>query len=208
MSAPEQVHHQTVFDDELRHVGGVYAEALLNAAEKSGQADEVYEELRALVVDVFRRDPQLEEFLSSRAVSRAHKDEVLQKAFDGRATDVFSNFLHVLNAHDRLDTLRAVALAYRGLYEQRADRVRVQVRSAMPLQDDQQDRLRNELRETFKKEPVLETRVDPDLLGGLIIQVGDHLYDSSIRTRLDQIRNQLIERSNHEIQSGRDRFSS
>ena len=208
MSAPEQVHHQTVFDDELRHVGGVYAEALLNAAEKSGQADEVYQELRALVVDVFRRDPQLEAFLSSRAVSRAHKDEVLQKAFDGRAADVFSNFLHVLNAHDRLDTLRAVALAYRELYEQRAGRLRVQVRSAVPLQDDQQDRLRNELREAFQKEPVLETRVDPDLLGGMIIQVGDRLYDSSIRTRLDQIRNQLIERSSHEIQSGRDRFSS
>ena len=50
--------------------------------------------------------------------------------------------------------------------------------------------------------------VDPDLLGGMVVWVGDWLYDASVRSRLESIRNQLIERSSHEIQSGRDRFSS
>ncbi len=207
MSAPEQVHHETVFDDDLRHVAGIYAQALIGAAEKRQQADEVHEELQALVGDVFRREPQLEAFLSSHAIGR-DRTQVLQRTFDGRSTEVLDNFLHVLNAHDRLDTLRAVAAAYRELHDSRAGRLRVQVSSAAPLLDDQIDRLRNELREEFKKEPILETRVDPDLLGGLIVRVGDWLYDASIRTRLDSIRNQLIERSSYEIQSGRDRFSS
>jgi F-type H+-transporting ATPase subunit delta len=208
MNAPEQVRHETVFDDALRRVAGVYAEALLGAAAKRQQAEEVYEEFQALVGDLFRREPQLEAFLASRAVGRDRKAEVLRQAFEGRCSEVFANFLYVLNDHDRLDALRAVAAAYRDLYEVRTGRLRVQVRSAVPLPDDQQDRLRQELREAFHKEPILETRVDPDLLGGLVVRVGDWLYDASVRTRLETIRNQLIERSSYEIQSGRDRFSS
>ncbi len=78
----------------------------------------------------------------------------------------------------------------------------------MPLPDDQLERLRNELRGALRREPILETRVDPDLLGGLVVQVGDWVYDSSVRSRVADIRNQLIERSSHEIQSRRNRFSA
>jgi F-type H+-transporting ATPase subunit delta len=83
----------------------------------------------------------------------------------------------------------------------------VQVRSAVPLADDQADRLRQQLRESLRLDPVLRTEVDPKLLGGIVVKVGDWLYDASVRARLDSIRKQLIERSSHEIQSGRDRFS-
>ena len=86
--------------------------------------------------------------------------------------------------------------------------MQVRVRSAVPLADDQRERLTGELRETFGKEPVLHASVEPDLLGGLVVQVDDWVYDGSIRTRLDILRKQLVERSSHAIQSGRDRFSS
>ena len=55
-------------------------------------------------------------------------------------------------------------------------------------------------------EPLLEEKVEPELLGGLVVRIGDWVYDASVRTRLDEIRNQLIERSSHGIASGRDRF--
>ena len=55
---------------------------------------------------------------------------------------------------------------------------------------------------------MLATKIDPDLLGGLVVRVGDWLYDASVRTQLETIRNQIIARSSHEIQSGRNRFSS
>jgi len=160
------------------------------------------------VGEVFRRDPQLEEFLSSPAVTRDRKGEVLRKAFHGRVSATTLQFLLVLNDHQRLDVLRAAAAAYRELYEERSGRMKVLVRSAVPLDEDQQERLRQQLREAYRREPVLQTRVDPDLLGGLVVRVGDWVYDSSVRTRLEMIRDQLIERSSHEIQSGRDRFCS
>jgi F-type H+-transporting ATPase subunit delta len=114
----------------------------------------------------------------------------------------------VLNEHDRLGLLRPITTAFRRHYEERQNQQRVQVRTACPLHEDQINRLRDELRQVMKQEPVLEIHVDPVLLGGLVVQVGDWLYDASVRTQLLAIRNRFTERSSHEIQSGRDRFSS
>jgi F-type H+-transporting ATPase subunit delta len=206
--APDPTRPATVFDDATQHVAHVYAEALLNAARKAGQAEDVVENLDALVNDVFPRDRYLEAFLTSRAVGRERKAQALRAAFQGRAGDLFLNFLLALNDHDRLDALRAIAATAREIYEERTGLMRVQVRSAVPLPDDQRDKLRNELKTQYGRDPVLETRVDPELLGGMTVQVGDVLYDASIRTRLERIRNHLIESSSHAIQSQRDRFRS
>ena len=104
--------------------------------------------------------------------------------------------------------MRPILAAARDLANERANRIRVHVRSAVPLPNDQRDRLREQLRSTYHKEPLLETAVDPELLGGLVVQVGDWQYDSSVRRQLEILKNQLIERSSYEIQSGRDRFCS
>ena len=72
---------------------------------------------------------------------------------------------------------------------------------------DQAETLRQEIRAKFNKEPVLETRIDAELIAGMVVQVGDWKLDSSIRSRLQAIREQLVERSSYEIQSRRDRFS-
>jgi F-type H+-transporting ATPase subunit delta len=196
-----------VADVGAHRVARVYAEALLNAA-GSKQQDAVVEELAALVRDVFKRQPQVEEFLSSGAISRDAKAGVIRSVFDGRTSDVFTNFLQVLNNHDRLDVLRPILTAARELANERAGRLPVVVRTAVPLPDDQRERLRAELRSTFKMEPLLDSQVDPELLGGMVVRVGDFLYDASVRARLESLRDELIARSSHEIQSRRDRFSS
>jgi F-type H+-transporting ATPase subunit delta len=207
MSPTEQPRHETVLDDATRHVARVYAEALINAAAKAGRDTDILRELEALVGEVFARDPAIEGFLASAAIDRTRKAAVLRDAFAGRADDLLVNFLQVLNEHNRLGALRAVAAVYRELYDERSGRMKVNVTSAVPLSDEQQDRLRHQLREQFHREPVLHARVDPDLLGGLVVQVGDWVWDASVRTQIDEIREQIIERSTHAIQSGRNRFS-
>jgi F-type H+-transporting ATPase subunit delta len=71
------------------------------------------------------------------------------------------------------------------------------VTSAVPLPDDQREQLRQELRAKYNKEPVLTTQVNPALLGGVVIRVGDWIYDASVRTRLETLRKQLTERRSH-----------
>jgi F-type H+-transporting ATPase subunit delta len=189
--------HETVMDAGSRRVARVYAEALLGAAEKAGQIGPVLDEFASLFEDVFRADPQFGTFLASGAISRKPKAEVIHRVFDGRASEAFLNFLLVLNDHQRLDLLRGIYEAARELYDERGGRLRVLVTSAVPLPDDQRERLLQELRAKYRKEPVLTTRVDPALLGGLVIRVGDWTYDTSVRTRLETIRKQLIERGSH-----------
>jgi F-type H+-transporting ATPase subunit delta len=195
-------------DVGTQRVARVYAEALLNAAGKRGEADQALEELDSVIRDLYPADPHLEAFFSSGAIGRDRKAQTIRKLFEGRASQTFTNFLLVLNAHERLNLLRTIVVEAREIHEERTGRMRVLVQSAVPLPEDQQERLRQELRGTFKKEPLLDTRVDPELLGGLVVRVGDWLYDGSVRTQLDTIRNQLIARSSYEIQSRRDRFSS
>jgi F-type H+-transporting ATPase subunit delta len=202
-----QVRHQTVMDDETRQVARVYAEALYKAAAAANQTEEVLGELDDLVGGVFRRDPGLEVFFRSASISRDRKGAVLNKAVGGRASEVFVRFLGVLNHHERLGMIRPIATAYRNLYNRRARRIVVVARSAVPLTDDERRRLCEDVREVGQIEPLLEERVEPELLGGLVVHIGDWVYDASVRTRLDEIRNQLIERSSHGIESGRDRFS-
>jgi F-type H+-transporting ATPase subunit delta len=195
-------------DVSAQRLARVYAEALLGAAEKHGQGDEVFEELTSLVQDVFPADPQFEAFLSSGAVGRLPKGAVLRSVFENRAGELFFNFLMVLNEHDRLELVRTILGALQTLRDERAKRVRVQVVTAAPLADDQRGQLKDYLQGNLQKEPMLETTVDPALIGGMIVRVGDWVYDASVRTKLESLRSQIITRSSHEIQSGRDRFSS
>lgn len=185
----------------------VYAEALVSVADKHGQADEVEQELHGIVDYVILRDPRAGQLLMSKAISRQQKEPLLREAFEGKVTDTLLRFLLVLNQRDRLDQFRAIWVAYRNLLDERAKRVRVKVRTAIPLPEDQLQRLTDLLRGSLRLDPVLEISVEPSLLAGMIVRVGDEVYDSSVSTRVENIRNQLLSGRNHEIQAGRDRFS-
>jgi|SRR5579875_4021980 len=194
MTANEQIHHATVFDDATRQVARIYAEALLSAADKQQQTQEVLEQLEELVRDVLARDSAFDLFLSSAIVSREHKRQALQRAFEGKINDILYRFLLVLNDHDRLGILREVAVFLRDLFERRAGRMHVEVKSAVNLDDEQRERLCRELRDKFHREPILSVQVDPELLGGLVIKVDDWVFDDSVRARLERLRDQLIEK--------------
>src|SRR5206468_11660335 len=163
--------HPTVLDVGTQGLAKVYAEAILRAAQTRSEGDELLEEFESLVNDVFGADPRLEAFLSSGAISRQGKAEAIRSVFSGRASTLFVHSLLVLNDHGRLELLRPIVAACRELRDQQAGRLRVYVRSAVPLPDDQREHLLLQLRETFHKEPLLETQVDQDLLGGMVVQV-------------------------------------
>jgi ATP synthase F1 delta subunit len=209
MSEPmEKIVEPVTADVSAQRIARVYAEALYRSAEERGQVAEIVEEMSSLIDDVFGADPTLEMNLPVGTVGRDRKTAILQKTFAGRSSELLLNFLIVLSNHDRLPLLRAIRHALTELHEERSGQVPVDVRSSAPLTEPQLERIRNEVRESFGREPLLRTAVDPDLIGGLTVQVGDWLFDATVRTQLDTFRNQLIERSSHAIQSGRDRFSS
>jgi F-type H+-transporting ATPase subunit delta len=193
MSEPQiQVHHATVMDDEARQVARVYAEALYRAAEEHNLAGEVMLELDQLVNEVFKSDPGLELYFASASVAEKSKGEAIGRAFRGRATDVLVQFLEVLNQHHRLDMIRPIVEAYRRLHNRRTKKLVVTAVSAVPLTDDERRRLCADVRAVVDVEPLLEEQIDPELLGGLVVRVGDWVYDASVRAKLDSVGKQII----------------
>jgi F-type H+-transporting ATPase subunit delta len=201
----------SVFDVDVLRVARVYAQSLLQAAQKANKVDLMQEHIDDLFGERTRdpNDPaDLGTLLTSTAIPRGRKEQVIRDAFGGRVDDLFLNFLLVLNEHNRLAIIRAVGAMYRELRDELYNRVRLQVRSAVPLNDDQKEQIKSQAGAYFKMEPVLVEVVDPTLIGGLQIQVGDRMFDLSLKSRLESIKNQLIARSSHEIQRRRDRVGS
>lgn len=191
-----------------RQVARVYSAALLDVAENAGLTEAVADELDGIVGPLFRESKDLEATLASPVIQRSVKAPLIEKAFRGRVSDVMVNFLLVLNSKSRLSLLSHIAPAYRHQMDARAKRIRVLVRSVLPLTADQTEHLRQTVGQAYGQEPVIISQLDETLLGGMVVQVGDEVFDSSVRTRVNNLRNQLLARSSYEIQVGRDRFST
>jgi F-type H+-transporting ATPase subunit delta len=194
-------------DDTVIAVARRYAEALIDAAQKEGQADAALEELTELQADVLARFPRFADLLASERVPASEKDRILKQALEGRASDLVLRFLRVLNRHGRLGLIRPIIAEARTIWDRRNRRIPVSVRTAVPLGEDQMQALKDRLTGLVPGTPILSVSTDPSLIGGLVIQVGDHLYDASVKNRLTQLRHRLIEGKMHEIQSRRDQFS-
>jgi F-type H+-transporting ATPase subunit delta len=193
--------------DETTELARRYAEALIGAAEKEGGVDPALEELAEIEKDVLNAFPRFAQLLASPRVSSAHKDQVLTDVFGKGASGLVLRFLRVLNRHERLGMLGVVAREARTLWDRRNHRIPVHVRTAVPLDENQLNTLRDRLALLTGATPVLLVSTDPELIGGLVVQVGDHRYDASVKNRLAQLRQRLIEGKMHEIQSRRDQFS-
>lgn len=189
-------------------IATVYAEALLNVAEMRGQAEAVGQELDSLVHGLFAASPELEAFLANPAVHRRRKIAVIDKAIAGKCSTLMEDFLRLLCRHDRLTHLRIIAVSFHALRDRLAKRMRILVESAVPLEPAEQERLHKMLKDALHKEPVLISRIRPELLGGLLIHVGDTVFDSTVLYWLETLRSLFLSRGSHEVQTGRDRFST
>jgi F-type H+-transporting ATPase subunit delta len=193
--------------DETLAVARRYALALVNASESQGSVEPILDEIAEIQDDVLRPYPRFAALLASARVARAEKDRILVDLFDKRASEFVVRFLRVLNRHSRLDLLGIILLEARTLWDRRNRRFPVQVRSAVPLDEAQLQLVRDQLARMTAGTPILQVATDPSLIGGLVVQVGDHIYDASVKNRLAQLRHRLIEGKTHEIQSRRDQFS-
>jgi len=170
----------------------VYAEALHAVATQGNQADAIGEELSAIAFQLMQPNSAIASFLNSVAITRNSKQPMLEAAFSGNSSPLFQQFVGVLNHNNRLGLLREIAQSYNKIQDVKAGRVRVRVTSATPLSDEQTDNLKKTLTASLNKTPILNVVVDAELLGGLIVQVGDRVYDTSVRTRLETLRNHLL----------------
>jgi F-type H+-transporting ATPase subunit delta len=187
--------HDTVLDvgSARARLAKVYAEALLAAAGKQGKIDETGAELASIVADVLDHAPDAESFLASPVVGKRAKIAALTAALPGRTSELVRGLFIVLAQNNRLSLARGISQIYQQLLDERAGRVPIKVTAATELSQAQRESLEATLSRILKQHPVLEVKVDPELLGGLIVQVGDRVIDTTVRTRLQSLRTLLLD---------------
>ena len=198
---------ESAFDTDRQYLGGVYARALLAAADEAGQTDAIMEELDSLV-DVLERVPGLRTALEAPRISVADRQRLIDKALGGRASQLLVNFVKVVTAKGRADCLGAIRAAAEALCDERAGRVRATMVTAQAADPGLQQKVAERLGSVLGKQVVIASQVDPAIIGGLIVRVGDTVYDGSLRNQLNQVRSAAINRANQEIRNSLDRFAS
>lgn len=195
------------FDPARQRLGTVYAKALLGATEKAGQTDLVLEELDSLVADVLDKLPDFEETLRTPRIGPEEKVQLLERVFGSRVSPLFMNFLKVAAGHERLDALRAIQRAARKLHNEMRNRVEVLVETAAPLSNQLRGSIGAKLGKLLGREVVLTTEINPDLLGGLVVRVGDTVYDGSLAGKLKAMEAVTLEQATQRLRESVDQFS-
>lgn len=182
--------HETVLDNDEQQIGRLYGRAILGAA--GDRAEELLDQLKAVVQQCMQEHPQLGQLLLSPRVGQEQKEQMLDRIFSGRVDATVLNFLKVLCRRNRISSLREIQLAAVELHEEAMGRVRIVVSSAMPLSDDQRASIINRMNETLGKQVVLTEKVDPSLLGGIVIRVGDQVFDGSLAGKFAAMRGTVL----------------
>ncbi|MGC3972695.1 MAG: ATP synthase F1 subunit delta [Pirellulales bacterium] len=195
-------------DIGLQPLAAHYAKALFAAAEKAKALDVVVAEFDALSSQALEKYPKLVEVMGSGMFSPEQKVDMIDRAFGKRAHPLLTNFLKVLAVHGRSFVLKSVREEFRKLYDKSRGIVPVRVVTAAPLSETQSRSIAARMKTVLGGDPVLQPEVDPNLIGGLVVQVGDVVFDGSLSANLARLREQLITRSVHEIQRRRDSVST
>jgi len=168
-----------------------YAGALLALARKAGDLP-AWGRLIDEVASAVENDDRLRHFLEAPQISAEQKMTVLGKAYEDRAPRLFLRFLQRLVQNRRQMLIPEIANEYRDLVDEVEGRVHAQVTVAAPIDDEQRASIARQLTHTFGQPVVPQVRINPNILGGIIVRVGDRIMDGSVRKRLGVLRSRML----------------
>lgn len=171
-----------------------YAETLLALAERHGGAATAGEFQVALdgLASLLESEPRVREFLETPRISADQKKRALEASLRGRVPELFLRFALVVVEKRRQGLFREIALAYRDLLDQAAGRVRAQVTISHAPDAALQDEIRRGLEARLGKTVIPTFTVEPELLGGIVVRIGDEILDGSVRSRVAGLRRRLL----------------
>lgn len=168
-----------------------YATALFNAASKAGVVDAVESDL-GLVGYTIESSPALWDAMVSPIIPPAKKRQILGDIFGGKVQEITLAYLGLLMDKRREEALRVTESEYVLLANEARGIVQAEVTSATPLDEDQEARLVSKLAATTGKKIELAKRVDPAVIGGVLVRIGDTVIDGSVRGQLAALREKLL----------------
>ena len=175
----------------MEELAQVYARSLFEVAREQGKLDVLREQL-AQLADALRENRELGVFFFSPYFSTKEKQAALEKLLDG-ADPVLLNFLSLLIENHRMPVIFHIRRQYERLWDEENKTLPVEITSAIELDSATTESLGKTIGERAGRKVQLASRVDPDILGGIILRVGNSILDASIRNRLEQLRRQVAQ---------------
>jgi F-type H+-transporting ATPase subunit delta len=169
-----------------------YARALLLIGSEDGSYEKIGQEVSALA-QAFKDSEPLAEVLTNPAFPRAEREQILKTICERLGvSQAVKNFAQLLLDRERVVVLPDVSRELTALIDEKAGRIKAVATAAIPLSSRETEELQRALAMSSGKQVELETRRDPSLIGGIVAKVGDTVYDGSLRTQLERLRERLI----------------
>lgn len=204
----EAVKHETVLDTGAEQLGKTYARALIGAAKEAGIAEQVLQQLSLIVDEYLANSPELRAAFASPRVDPAEKTRVIDRIFADEVDPLLIKFLKVMAGRDRLAYIAAVRIAADAIHDEMMGRVVASVRTAVPLDDTLRSQISEQLGSMMNKQVALRESVDPDLIGGMVIRIGDRVFDSSVSNQLNKMARRTREGFSSQLMERFDQFTS
>jgi F-type H+-transporting ATPase subunit delta len=173
----------------MEEIAAVYARSLFEVASEQDKLDVVREQLGELA-DALAETRDLQVFLFSPYFSTAEKEEGLERVVSD-ADPVVLNFLKLLIEKHRMPVLFRIRADFEALWEEENRLLPVHITSAVELDSETVKQLGDRIAEQTDRKVDVSAQVDPDILGGIVVRVGNSVLDASIRSRLEQLRKQV-----------------
>jgi len=174
-------------------VARVYAQALMDLGEKEGNLSRIVDDLHA-VRELYDHNREFYEFFVTPRLDRPEKKRILDEAVKGKLDRSVLGLLHVLVDKRREMIIDNVVAEFDRFRDLREGRLHVHVTAARPLEDEARKDIARRLQKATGKQVKIHERVDPRVLGGLVVKVGDRVLDGSLRRKLQALRRVLVDR--------------
>ncbi len=175
----------------MEELAEVYARSLFEVAREQGKLDELREQLGQFA-DALDQNRQLAVFFFSPYFATKEKQDALSRILEG-ADPIFLNFLKLLIENHRMPVIFRARAQYERMWEQANELLPVEITSAIELDSETTESLGRSIGERAGRKVRLAAHVDPDILGGIVLRVGNSILDASIRNRLEQLRRQVAQ---------------
>lgn len=176
----------------MTHFAREYGNALFELAVEEGIVEEIHAQLQ-LLKDCFGESPEYIQLMCARNLEPGERKRLLDEAFGGRMHPYLLNYLKLLTERGAMNHFLECADVYHLRYNEEHGIAEAMAVSAVPLTQEQVDALERMLASKTGKKVVLHQKVNPELIGGMQVDLEGKRYDNSIRTRLDRLRRTLIE---------------
>jgi F-type H+-transporting ATPase subunit delta len=173
----------------VEEIARVYADALFEVAKDKDELDEVHDQLGEFA-DAMNESNDMRVFFFSPYFSSADKREAIDSAVSG-ASEEFVNFLELLVEKHRMPAIFRIRTRFDGLWAEAKKRLEVTLTSAVELDKKVVDQVSKEVERQTDRDVDVETQIDPEILGGIVLRVGNMVLDASLRGRLEKLRKEV-----------------